>query len=57
MTVATTPYRNHTSGKDNVKTYVFAQTLPISSGKTVQSVTLPSSLSRGAIGIFAIAAG
>ncbi|MEV0406923.1 GH92 family glycosyl hydrolase [Actinoallomurus sp. NPDC050550] len=57
VTVATTPYRNHTSGKDNVKTYVFAQTLPISSGKTVQSVTLPSSLSRGAIGIFAIAAG
>jgi hypothetical protein len=55
--VGTTPYRNHTTGKDNVKTYVFAQTLPLTSGKTIKSVTLPSSLSQGAIGIFAIAAG
>jgi hypothetical protein len=54
---ATAAYRNHTSGKDNVKTYVFAQTIPISSGKTVASVTLPSSLSQGSIGIFAITAG
>ena len=55
--VATTPYRNHTSGKDNVKTYVFAATLPLTSGKTVASVTLPSSLTEGSIGVFAIAAG
>lgn len=55
--VATTPYRNHTTGKDQVKTYVFAKTLPLTSGKTVKSVTLPSSLSQGTIGIFAIAAG
>ncbi|MGI5227759.1 GH92 family glycosyl hydrolase [Actinoallomurus sp. CA-142502] len=53
----TAAYRNHTSGKDNVKTYVFAQTIPISSGKTVASVTLPPSLSQGSIGVFAIAAG
>jgi hypothetical protein len=54
---ASTPYRNHTSGKDGVKTYVFAETIPITSGKTVASVTLPSSLSQGAIGVFAITAG
>ena len=55
--VATTPYRNHTTGKDQVKTYVFAETLPLTGGKTVRSVTLPASLSRGSIGIFAIGAG
>ncbi|MDN3351330.1 GH92 family glycosyl hydrolase [Actinomadura sp. DC4] len=54
---ASTPYRNFTSGKDQVKTYVFAETIPITSGKTVTSVTLPPSLSQGAIGVFAIAAG
>lgn len=54
---ASTPYRNHSSGKDGVKTYVFAETIPITGGKTVASVTLPSSLSQGAIGVFAIAAG
>jgi hypothetical protein len=55
--VTSTPYRNHTSGKDNVKTYVFAATLPLTSGKTVASVTLPSSLTEGSIGVFSIAAG
>jgi hypothetical protein len=54
---ASAPYRNYTSGKDGVKTYVFAASVPITSGKTVASVTLPSSLSTGAIGVFAIAAG
>jgi hypothetical protein len=54
---ATTPYRNNTSGRDGVKTYVFFQTIPIASGKTVASVTLPPSLSQGAICVFAIAAG
>ncbi|GAB2865652.1 GH92 family glycosyl hydrolase [Actinoallomurus bryophytorum] len=53
----TTPYRNYTTGKDGVKTYVFSQTIPITAGKTVASVTLPPSLSTGAIGVFAIAAG
>jgi predicted alpha-1,2-mannosidase len=54
---ASTPYRNYTTGKDGVKTYVFAASIPITSGKTVASVTLPSSLSQGAIGVFAISAG
>jgi hypothetical protein len=40
-----------------VKTYVFAATLPLTSGKTVASVTLPSSLTEGSIGVFSIAAG
>ena len=56
-TVASTPYRNHTSGKDNVKTYVFAASMPITSGKTVANVTLPATLSQGSYGVFAIAAG
>jgi hypothetical protein len=55
--VASAEYRNHTSGKDPVKTYVFAQTIPVTSGKTIASVTLPPSVSQGSIGIFAIAAG
>jgi hypothetical protein len=54
---ASTPYRNYTTGKDGVKTYVFSHTIPITSCKTVASVTLPSSLSTGAIGVFAIEAG
>jgi predicted alpha-1,2-mannosidase len=57
VTAGSTPYRNHTSGKDQVKTFVFAAHVPITSGKTVASVTLPPSLSQGSYGVFAIAAG
>jgi predicted alpha-1,2-mannosidase len=57
VVAVSTPYRNYTSGKDGVKTYVFAASVPLDSGKTVASVKLPSSLSQGAIGIFSIAAG
>jgi predicted alpha-1,2-mannosidase len=53
---ASTPYRNHTSGRDGVKTYVFAASVPIDSGKTVAGVKLPASLSQGSIGVFSIAA-
>jgi predicted alpha-1,2-mannosidase len=56
-TAVSAPYRNYSTGKDGVKTYVFAANVPITSGKTVASVTLPPSLSQGAIGVFAIAAG
>ncbi len=55
--VATTPYRNSGSGPQSINTYVFAQTIPVDSSKTVASVTLPTTVSQGAIGIFAIAAG
>jgi hypothetical protein len=54
----TTPYRNTSSGgKDTVTTNVFA-TSPVSlpSGKTVASVTLPTSANQGALHVFAIAA-
>ena len=54
----TTSYRDTSSGgRDTVSTYVFA-TSPVSlpSGKTVASVTLPSSANQGALHVFAIAA-
>jgi hypothetical protein len=53
----TTPYRNTGSGgKDTVTTNVFA-TSPVSlpSGKTVAGITLPSSVNRGSLHVFAIA--
>jgi predicted alpha-1,2-mannosidase len=56
--IATTPYRNGTDGgTQKIKTYVFAATIPLDTGKTVSSVTLPASISQGSIGIFAIGAG
>ena len=57
-TVITTSYRNTSSGgQESVTTNVFA-TSPISltSGKSVASVTLPSSTNQGALHVFAIAA-
>jgi predicted alpha-1,2-mannosidase len=55
--VADTPYRNGAGGQQTVPTFVFAQTVPVDSSKTVASVTLPATLSQGSIGIFAISAG
>jgi hypothetical protein len=55
--VATTPYRNAPTGKQSVNTYIFAQTIPIDGSKTVASITLPSNVTTGSIGIFAISAG
>jgi hypothetical protein len=40
-----------------VKTFVFAISMQITSGKTVASVTLPATLSQGSCGVFALAAG
>jgi predicted alpha-1,2-mannosidase len=58
VAVATTPYRNAGSGgKQTVKTYVFAQTIPVDGTKTVASVTLPSTLTQGSMAVFAISAG
>ncbi len=53
--VATTPYRNSSSGTPQpLKVFVFA-TAPIPlQGKQVQSVTLPSSVSGGTFHVFAI---
>ena len=55
--VATTPYRNFDGGMQSVNTYIFAQSIPIDSSKTVASITLPSSTTNGSIGIFDISAG
>jgi hypothetical protein len=52
--VASTPYRNFAGGSQAVNTYVFAETIPIDGSKTVASVTLPATVTNGAIGIFAI---
>jgi predicted alpha-1,2-mannosidase len=52
---ATTAYRNAGGdGQQTVQTYVFAQTIPVDSSKTVASVTLPSTVTAGSMGIFAI---
>lgn len=56
--VATTPYRNYQDGSSQrVTTYVFAETIPVNSSKTVASVTLPATVANGSIGVFAISAG
>jgi predicted alpha-1,2-mannosidase len=56
--VATTPYRNYLDGSQQaINTYVFADTIPVDSSKTVASITLPTTVSQGSIGIFAISAG
>ncbi|HVV09058.1 GH92 family glycosyl hydrolase [Amycolatopsis sp.] len=58
-TVLTTPYRNSTGGdRQQINTYVFASApITLDSGKQVASVTLPSSISGGALHVFAIATG
>ncbi|MBO0803388.1 MAG: GH92 family glycosyl hydrolase [Nocardiopsaceae bacterium] len=55
--VATTPYRDFDGGSQQVNTYLFANSIPVDSSRTVASITLPSSVNNGSIGIFAIAAG
>jgi predicted alpha-1,2-mannosidase len=56
--VADTSYRNGTDGTmQQVATYLFSVNIPITSGKTVASVTLPATLDRGSIGIFDITSG
>ncbi len=52
---ATTPYRDHKNGSEQqVKTYVFYTAMATLPGKTVVSVTLPSSVNQGRLHIFAI---
>ena len=53
--VADTPYRNASGGApQQIGTYMFATSLPLQAGKTVQSVTLPSTTSAGGLHVFAI---
>lgn len=55
-TVAVTmAYRNSASGQqDNVKTYIFAQKIPVPLGKVVTSITLPRQVSAGKMHVFGI---
>ena len=50
----TMSYRNASAGKQTVNTYVFYTSTPIKSGKTVKSVTLPTSVTQGQLHVFAI---
>lgn len=50
----TTTYRNSPSAAQTINTYVFATSVPVTSSKTVVSVTLPSSSSNGELHVFAI---
>jgi hypothetical protein len=55
--VAETPYRDYNGGSQQVNTYLFSNNIPVDSSKTVASVTLPTTVNNGSIGIFAISAG
>jgi hypothetical protein len=50
----TVSYRNTPSGPQTVKTYVFYANVTVQAGKTIQSVTLPATVSQGALHVFAI---
>ncbi|RZF28252.1 glycoside hydrolase family 92 protein [Paraburkholderia sp. UYCP14C] len=53
----TTTYRNAGDGSnDGVKTYLFAQAVPLTPGKLVASVTLPKQVSAGKLHVFGISA-
>jgi hypothetical protein len=52
--VAVTPYRNTLNGMQTHKPNVFYIDIALMAGKTVQSVTLPSTVNRGQIHVFAI---
>lgn len=51
---ATMSYRNTQTGKQTLTTYVFYTDVALQAGKTVKSVTLPSSVNQGQIHIFAV---
>jgi phospholipase C len=58
--VATMPYRNSSSGSQNITMYVYATTVTVDSSKTVESVVLPNvnnTDSGTAMHIFALALG
>ncbi|MGF6303868.1 hypothetical protein OKW43_005223 [Paraburkholderia sp. WC7.3g] len=53
----TTTYRNAGGGSnDGVKTYLFAQTVPLTPGNLVASVTLPKQVSAGKLHVFGMSA-
>ena len=53
--VASIAYRNSVAGQSQtVNTYVLSAAIPITAGKTVASVTLPSTTNQGSLHLFAI---
>jgi len=52
--VATMSYCNTASGPQNITTYVYYMGVTLHAGKTIQSITLPSTVSQGQLHIFAI---
>jgi outer membrane protein assembly factor BamB len=55
--VARMPYRNTSTGPENVTTYVFATYVGLWQGKSLQSLTLPTTESGGQLVVLAAAAG
>ncbi len=53
--VATTGYRNTPTGQQSDKPVVLYASIVLSAGKTIQSVTLPSSTTGGQMHVFAVA--
>ena len=51
---ATMPYRNKAGQKETVNTYLFSSEIALQSGKTIRSVTLPTSADKGELHVFAI---
>ncbi|QNK81854.1 lectin [Nakamurella sp. PAMC28650] len=58
LIAATTPYRDISNGgRDNVKAYLFTAKAPLTAGRTVASITLPTSVTAGPLHVFAFAMG
>ncbi len=51
---ATMTYRDGTAGKEAVSTYLFFTSVPLTAGKTTQSVTLPATVTAGQLHVIAI---
>ena len=50
----TTPVRNNPKGQQAVKTYIFYTDVPLTVGKTLKSVTLPTTVSQGTFHVFTV---
>ncbi len=53
--MAQLPYRNTPSGEESVNAYIFYASVNMTAGKTVQAVKLPSTVTGGAMHVFAVA--
>lgn len=58
LVVASMPYRNHTGGRERVRTHLFGTAaIPLEPGRQLVSVTLPWGAPSGRLHVFAIATG